>query len=292
MRTAGAAADRFAKQCILYAAIAAIAGSMTMPLAAQQPANVKPAILHGVGLAQKLNQQVPLDLPFRDEKGNAVRLGDYFGKKPIVLSLVYYNCPSLCTEVLNGELRALQTVSLDMGKEYEAVTVSFDPKDSYKEAEVKRRTYTGLYGRPGSSNGWHFLTGEQKSITALTDAVGFNYAFDPSSEQYAHAAAILVVTPDGRIARYYSGVQYPSRDVRLGLVEASAGKIGSPTDSALLFCFHYDPLTGKYGLVIMNVIRAAGLLTVLVLGTFLWVMFGREKKRGDMHYAVQATRTR
>jgi len=224
-----------------------------------------------------MNQQVPPDLSFRDEAGKTVRLGDYFGKKPVVLSLVYFNCPFMCTEVLNGELRALQGISLTLGKDYEAVTVSFDPKDRPPEAALKSRIYTGMYGRPAAGGGWHFLTGDQQSITALTDAVGFHYAYDPPSAQFAHATAIMILTPQGRIARYFYGVQYPSRDVRLGLVEASEGTIGSPTDAALLFCYHYDPLTGKYGMVIANVMRIAGVITILVLGIFLWVMFRREK---------------
>ncbi len=244
---------------------------------AQQPASSQPALLHGVGITQRMNQQVPADLSFRDETGKTVRLGDYFGKKPIVLSLVYFNCPFMCTEVLNGELRALQGNSLKLGEDYAAVTVSFDPKDGPPQAALKNRIYTGLYGRPFASGGWHFLTGSQDSIQALTDAVGFGYAYDPPSGQFAHATAIMILTPEGRVSRYFYGVQYPSRDVRLGLVEASEGRIGSPTDAALLFCYHYDPLTGKYGLVVANVIRIAGAVTVLVLGIFLFLMFRQEK---------------
>jgi protein SCO1/2 len=246
-------------------------------LHAQQPASAQPALLRGVGISQQMNQQVPANLAFRDEAGNPVLLGDYFGKKPIVLSLVYFSCLSMCTEVLNGELRALQNIPLALGKDYEAVTVSFDPKDTFAEAAVKKRIYAGLYGRPGASAGWHFLTGDQTSIAALTDAVGFRYTFDQPSGQFAHATAIMILTPRGQLARYFYGVQYPSRDVRLGLVEASQGKIGSPTDAALLFCYHYDPLTGKYGLIVANVLRIAGGLTILVLGIFLWLMFRRER---------------
>src|SRR5665213_1159889 len=223
--------------------------------------------------------QAPLDLTFSDETGKTVRLRDYFGAKPIVLSLVYFNCPSLCTEVMNGELRAMRNVSLNLGKDYEAITVSFDPKDGPAEAEVKRRIYSGLYGRAGSSRAWHFLTGDQKSIDSLTNAVGFHAVYDKDSGQFAHAATILILTPEGRVARYFYGLQYPSRDFRLALVEASEGKIGSPTDAALLFCYHYDPLTGKYGLMIVKLMRVAGGLTVLVLGIFLFVMFRRERNR-------------
>jgi len=255
--------------CVLMLAV--------LPCAAQQLASSQPPPLRGVGIAQQMNQQVPANLIFRDETGKTVRLGDYFGKKPIVLSLVYFNCPFMCTDVLNGELRALQGIALDLGKDFEAVTVSFDPKDGPPEAALKNRIYTGMYGSRATSGGWHFLTGDQNSIQALTDAVGFRYAYDQPSQQFAHATSIMILTPEGRVARYFYGVQYPPRDVRLGLVEASEGKIGSPTDAALLLCYHYDPLTGKYGLVVSNVIRISGIVTTLVLGIFLWVMFRQEK---------------
>jgi protein SCO1/2 len=238
-----------------------------------------PAILHNVGITQNLNAQIPPDLVFRDETGKSVRIGDFFGKKPIVLSLVYFDCPALCTEVLNGELRTIKAISLDLGKDFEAVTVSFEPKDTPALAEAKRDVYIGQYGRPGATDHWHFLTGDRQSIDALTNAVGFQYAYDSSIRQYAHAAAILVLTPDGRIDRYFYGVIYPARDVRLGLVEASEGKIGTLTDHALLYCYQYDPMTGRYGVVVMNVLRAAGGLTVLILGIFMIMMFLRERKR-------------
>ncbi len=238
-----------------------------------------PAILSKVGITQNLNAQIPPDLMFRDETGKSVRIGDFFGQKPIVLSLVYFDCPALCTEVLNGELRTMKAISLDLGKDFDAVTVSFEPKDTPALAKAKRDVYIGQYGRPGATDHWHFLTGEQQSIDALTNAVGFHYAYDSSIRQYAHAAAILVLTPDGRIDRYFYGVIYPARDVRLGLVEASEGKIGTLTDHALLYCYQYDPMTGKYGVVVMNVLRAAGGLTVLLLGIFMTMMFLRERKR-------------
>jgi protein SCO1/2 len=238
-----------------------------------------PAILSNVGITQNLNAQIPPDLVFRDETGKSVRIGDFFGPKPIVLSLVYFDCPALCTEVLNGELRTMKAISLDLGKDFDAVTVSFEPKDTPALAKAKRDIYAGQYGRPGAADHWHFLTGEQQSIDALTNVTGFHYAYDSSIRQYAHAAAILILTPDGRIDRYFYGVQYPARDVRLGLVEASEGKIGTLTDHALLYCYQYDPMTGKYGVVVMNVLRAAGGLTVLVLGIFMTLMFLRERKR-------------
>lgn len=237
-----------------------------------------PPILRDVSLAQNLNTQVPADLMFRDENGKTVRLGDFFGHKPIVLSLVYFECPALCTEVLNGELRTIRSMSLDLGKDFDAVTVSFEPNDTPVLAKAKRDVYAGQYGRPGAADNWHFLTGEQPSIDALTRAVGFHYAYDSENRQYAHAAAIMVLTPDGRISRYFYGVQYPVRDLRLGLVQASAGKIGTLTDQALLYCYQYDPMTGKYGLVVMNVVRAGGGLTVLALGIFMLIMFRRDRR--------------
>ena len=243
-----------------------------------QQANT-PAILRTVGITQNLNAQIPADLVFRDETGKSVRIGDFFGKKPIVLSLVYFDCPALCTEVLNGELRAMKAISLDLGRDFDAVTVSFEPKDTPALAKAKRDVYLGQYGRTGARDHWHFLTGDPQSIDALTNAVGFHYTYDSSIRQYAHAAAILVLTPDGRIDRYFYGVVYPGRDLRLGLVEASEGKIGSVTDHALLYCYQYDPMTGKYGVVVMNVLRAAGGLTVLILGIFMTMMFLRERKR-------------
>ena len=240
-----------------------------------------PPILRQASITQRLNEPIPPGIVFRDENGKAVHLGDYFGNKPIVLSLVYFDCPSLCTEVLNGELRTMKAITLDLGKDFEALTVSFEPKDTPELARAKRDVYAGQYGRPGGREGWHFLTGDQPSIDALTEAAGFHYAYDFASRQYAHAAAILVLTPDGRIARYFYGVQYPGRDVRLGLVEASEGKIGTPTDHALLYCYQYDPATGRYGLIVMNVVRAAGAVTVLVLGIFLFIMFRREHRHPD-----------
>jgi protein SCO1/2 len=254
-----------------------LTGVAVLP-ANSQPATA-PAILSKVGITQNLNAQIPPGLMFRDETGKSVRIGDFFGQKPIVLSLVYFDCPALCTEVLNGELRTMKAISLDLGRDFEAVTVSFEPKDTPALAKAKRDVYIGQYGRPEAADHWHFLTGEQESIDALTSVAGFHYAYDYSIRQYAHASAIVILTPDGRINRYFYGVQYPARDVRLGLVEASEGKIGTVTDQALLYCYQYDPMTGKYGVVVMNVLRAAGGLTVLALGIFMTMMFLRERRR-------------
>jgi protein SCO1/2 len=261
------------------AALFACFGLCAFSATAQQTA--APAILKQVGITQNLNTQIPADLAFRDEAGKTVRIGDFFGKKPVVLSLVYFDCPALCTEVLNGELRTMKAISLDLGKDFEAVTVSFEPKDTPALAKAKRDVYAGQYGRSEAAQHWHFLTGEQGSIDALTNVAGFRYAYDSSIRQYAHAAAILILTPDGRIDRYFYGVQYPARDFRLGLVDASQGKIGTLTDQALLYCYQYDPMTGKYGLVVMNVLRATGGLTVLALGLFLGLMFRRDRTQAS-----------
>ena len=237
----------------------------------------RPALLRDVGLDQRLNEQIPLDLSFRDETGQQVRLGEYFGKWPVILTLVYYECPMLCTQVLNGLVRSLQDVSLTAGREFSIVTVSINPREKPQLAAAKKRLYAGLYGRPPVAEGWHFLTGEEQAIQQLAGAVGFRYAYDAESGQYAHASGIMVLTPEGRLSRYLYGIQYPSRDLRLSLVEASAGRIGSPADQILLFCYHYDPVVGKYGLAIMNVMRAAGLATVLAIAGLVWVLFRRER---------------
>jgi protein SCO1/2 len=249
-----------------------------------QGIGVRPELLKEVGIDQKLDAQVPLNLAFRDEHGNPVELGQFFGSKPVILTLVYYNCPMLCTQVLNGLDRSLQLIPMEIGKDFSVVTVSIDPTDRPVIAEAKQAMYAGMYRRPGAQYGWHFLTGEEPEIKQLADAVGFRYAYDSDSKQYAHASAIMLLTPDGKISRYFYGVSYPERDLRLGLVEASQGKIGSPVDQVLLFCYHYDPHTGKYGLLISRVIQLGGVATVLIGGIFLIVLF-----RGE-HYALPGRR--
>jgi len=237
--------------------------------------DTRPPALQGVGIDQRLNQQVPLDLMFRDEAGKPVRLGDYFGSKPVILALVYYKCPMLCTLTLNGLERTMRVMPLDVGNQYSVVTVSFDPHETPALAAAKKQEYLAHYERPGGAAGWHFLTGEESSIRQLTDIVGFHYNYDPKSGQYAHTTGL---TPQGKIARYFYGVEFSPRDLRLSLVEASANKIGSPVDEILLFCFHYDPATGKYGLAIMRVIQLAGAITVLALGSFMALMLLRERE--------------
>lgn len=240
----------------------------------------RPELLKDVGVDQKLNDEIPLDLKFRDEHGQTVQLAQYFGSKPVILTLVYYNCPMLCTQVLNGLDRTLKNIPMTIGKDFNVVTVSIDPTERPVLAEAKQAMYTGMYGRPGAAEGWHFLTGDQPEIKALAQAVGFRYAYDSESKQFAHASVIMMLTPEGRLSRYFYGIQYPERDVRLGLEEASQGKISSPVDAILLFCYHYDPHTGKYGLLISRVIQLAGGLTVLIGGIFLFFLF-----RGE-HYTL------
>jgi protein SCO1/2 len=236
----------------------------------------RPTILVGAGIDQRMGAPIPLDTAFSDEQGRPVTLRQYFGK-PVILALVYYQCPSLCNMVLTGIVRSTRQLSLNAGQDFDIVAVSFDPRETSALAAAKKETYLKEYGRPGSNNGWHFLTGTDTSINALTQAVGFHYNYDAKTNQFAHPSAIMILTPDGRLARYFYGIDYPSRDVRLGLVEASGGRIGSPIDEVLLYCYHYDASNGKYGLVIMNVIRAGGILTLGALLSFILITLRRER---------------
>jgi protein SCO1/2 len=244
-----------------------------------QPEQTQDAILRDVGIDQHLNEQVPLDLTFHDETGQSVQLGTYFGAKPVILALVYYECPMLCTLTLNGLVSALKVLSFDAGNQFNVVVVSFNPAETPSLAAAKKATYLKSYKHPGAEAGWHFLTGDEANIKRLVAAVGFRYRYVPERKQFAHAAGITVLTPSGKIARYFFGVEYAPRDLRLGLVEASNEKIGSPVDQLLLYCFHYDPVTGKYGAVVMNIIRLGGVLTVLVLGGAMLIMWRRDRSR-------------
>ncbi|HUB77440.1 MAG TPA: SCO family protein [Bryobacteraceae bacterium] len=260
------------------------------PSISLQDSNLKPALpgaLAGVGIDQKLDSQVPLNLHFTDEYGATVPLSTYFhSQKPVILALVYYRCPMLCTQILNGLESSLKAVSFDPGKDFEIVAVSFDPKDTWQTAAAKKQTYLKRYGRANSANGWHFLTGDETNIKALTDAVGFHYKYDPATDQFAHASGIMIVTPDGRLSRYFYGVEYAPRDVRLGLVEASRNKIGNPVDQILLFCYHYDPSTGKYGALVMRMIRVAGAGFVLVGAAAIWFALKREKRSKLVRHGI------
>jgi len=252
------------------------------------PANVRPPYLENVGIEQHLDGQVPPDLTFVDDTGHTVKLGDYFGKKPLILNLVYYNCTMLCGEALAGLTGAMKMVKFDAGKEFDVVTVSFNPQETPEIAAAKKKDYLARYGRPGAASGWHFLTGPPESINALTKAVGFQYQYDPKINQYAHATAIMVLTPQGRISRYFYGVDFPPKDLRMGLVEASQGKIGNAVDQVLLYCYHYDPATGKYGAIVSNILRLGAGVTIVFLGVLLLILFRLEKVAPRRNWA-QAT---
>ena len=240
-------------------------------------ASVLPPGLRNVSLEQRLNQQVPLDLGFRDDTGRQLPLSSYFGGKPVILALVYYQCPMLCTQILNGLVISLRGMSLVSGRDFEVVAVSIDPTETPDLAARKKAEYLRRYAK--SSTGWHFLTGAEPQIRHLAEAVGFRYAYDPQTKQYAHASAIMVLTPGGRLSRYFYGIEYAPRDLRLGLVEASENKIGSPADQLLLYCYHYDPSTGKYSAIVMNIVRLAGALTLLIFGSLLIWMWRRDLRR-------------
>jgi protein SCO1 len=237
-----------------------------------------PPALKKVGIDQKLNEQVPLDAVFKDEQGREVRLGQFFKGKPVVLSLVYYSCPMLCNQVLNGMLGSFRRVSFNIGEQFEVVTVSFDGRETPELAAAKKRTYVQAYDRVNGDAGWHFLTGDEANIRRLTDSVGFRYVWDDQTKQFAHASGIMVLTPEGKIARYFYGIEYPAKDLRLGLVEASENKIGTPVDALMLYCYHYDPATGKYGAVVMNIMRLAGAITIVLIVGMLLVLRRRSRR--------------
>lgn len=241
-----------------------------------------PAILNGVGIAQRLNEQLPLGLTFTDDEGKQVQLASYFGKHPAILALVYYRCPMLCSEELDGLTGALQMVKFVPGKDFNVIVVSIDPTESSDLAAAKKHSYLKRYGHPETAAGWHFMTGSQGNIDALTKAVGFGYVKIPGPDgkltQFAHASSIQIVTPDGKLAQYYMGVEYSPKDLRLGLVEASANRIGSPVDNILTYCYHYDPQTNKHSLIVARVVQLGGLLTVFTLGGFMLVMFRRDAR--------------
>ena len=241
------------------------------------PAGEKPRDLEEVRIDQRLDQPLPLDAVFRDESGNEVKLGAYFRDKPVVFALVYYSCPMLCNQVLNGMTSGLDVLkAFSIGKEFEVVTVSFDPSETPELAREKKDTYLKWYKRDGAAEGWHFLTGDQHNIDRLTQAAGFYYKWDERGHQFVHASGIMIATADGRLSRYFYGIEYAPKDLRLGLIESSAGKIGSPVDQLLLYCYHYDPASGKYGLIVMNLMMIGGVLTVTAMIVMLIVFRRRE----------------
>jgi protein SCO1 len=262
--------------CLAATALACLLAAH--PAAATDPPPAPPAVAERVGVDQRLDAQVPLDLEFKDERGNPVRLADFFGRKPVVLSLVYYRCPGLCTMTLNGMSRSFKPLQFSAGREFEVVTVSIDPRETPALAAEKKSHYVRQYGREGADAGWHFLTGDQQNIEKLAKAVGFRYVYDEKTDQFAHGAAIMVLTPGGRLSRYFYGLEYSSRDLRWGLVEASEGRIGSLADAVNLLCYQYDPTTGKYGVPIMRALRGGAVLTVLGIGGFIFFAVRRERR--------------
>jgi protein SCO1 len=256
---------------MMLLATAAFGQGMTKGMMAP-PANMRPPGLEQVGITQKLDGQLPLDLTFRDETGKSVQLKEYFGKKPVILNFAYYTCPMLCGELLKGLTTSLKGLKFELGNEFDVVTVSIDPHDTPETATEKKAEYLQRYGHPERAAGWHFLTGSQESITALTKAAGFGYQYNEQTMQFAHATAIMIVTPQGKLAQYFYGVDFAPKDLRLGIVQASNEKIGNLVDQVLLYCYHYDPATGKYGAIVARVLKLSGLVTVIGLGLMLVVL--------------------
>jgi len=252
-----------------------------------------PSILNGVGIAQKLNGQLPLNLTFTDDAGKQVQLAGYFGRKPAILALVYYQCPMLCSEELNGLTGALQMVDEVPGRDFDVIVVSIDPSEGTDLAAAKKRIYLKKYGHPETAQGWHFMTGTQANIDAISKAVGFGYVKIPGPDgkltQFAHASSIQIVTPEGKMAQYYLGVEYSPKDLRLGLAEASANRIGSPVDNILTYCYHYDPQTNKHSLIVARVVQLGGLVTVVSLGSFMLVMFRRDARQVEIRPGTGTT---
>jgi protein SCO1/2 len=275
--------------CVAFALLLSTmaARAQTVPDNTGTASSGLPPILQNVGFEPKLDSRLPLDLAFRDEAGHSVELRDYFNQKPVVLALVYYGCPMLCDELEQGVVGSLRMLSFNPGRDYEVVFVSFDPRESPDMAAQKKKSAMAQFHRPETANGWHFLTGAKDSIDALTKAANFRYTFDPKSGLFAHASGIMLLTPDGRISRYFYGVEYPSRDVRLGLVDASAGKIGTPIDHILLYCYQYDPSSARYSASIFKILRLGGVLTIvcLVAGMLIFRRRDVENARGKVQGA-------
>ncbi len=249
--------------------------------------NGLPTALREVRIEQRLNEQLPLELQFKDETGRTVQLGEYFNKsKPVILSLVFYKCPMLCNQILSGLMSGLRSQTFAAGKEFDVLTVSFDPRETPEIAAEKKQEYIARYNRPGAEKGWHFLTGDAENIRRLTEAVGFYYNYDEKTNQFAHASGIMLLTPEGKLSRYFYGIEYNARDLRLGLVEASNNQIGSTVDQLLLFCYHYDPATGRYGPAVMNIMRAGGVVTMLGIGALLLILRRRNGKSGGANVAA------
>lgn len=266
----------------IAASLLCLAAALSRPpalTAGEKERDSRPPLVRDVAMDQKLDEQIPLDLEFLDEAGRRVRLGEYFGRRPVVLTLVYYECPMLCTQVLNGLVSSLDVLSFEPGREFELVTVSFDAREGARLAAAKKEVYLRRYKRAGAAQAWHFLTGDEVSIRKLAEAVGFRFAFDPEKNQFAHASGIILITPQGRVSRYFYGIEYAPKDLRLGLVEAADNRIGSPVDQLLLYCYEYDPVKGKYGAVVMSFVRLGGALTVAGLLALIVILRRRDGGR-------------
>jgi len=267
--------------CPTYIWLVLLTSAAFAQVPAPPPAMPPNKVVEQIGIDQKLNEQIPLELTFRDETGRSVALSEYFKSgRPVVLSFVYYRCPMLCTMTLNGMAASFKPLKFEMGKDYDVVTVSFDPREGPDLAAAKKAAYVKHYGREEGEAGWHFLTGDEQNIKALAAAAGFRYFYDAKTDQYAHASGIMVLTPSGRLSRYFYGLEYSTRDLQFGLVEASNHRIGSVADRFLLLCYHYDPMTGRYGLAIMNALRGGAVLTLLCIGSFIYIMIRRERRVG------------
>lgn len=254
-----------------------LATATTVPSAlGQANSSILPKPLHGVGIEQKLNAQVPLDTVFRDESGASVPLRSFFGKRPVLLAPVYYRCPMLCSRILSGIVAGLRPLSLRPGKDFDIVAMSFNPVETPQDAADKRNLYSREYSKRAGIAGWHFLVGSPASIKAVTDAIGFHYHWDPQTKMFVHGSGVMILTPEGRIARYFYGIEYEPKDLKLGLIEASHNRIGSPVDQILLFCYHYDPKTGKYGATVLGSLRLAALLTLIILACGLFFLWRRD----------------
>jgi protein SCO1 len=280
------------KLYVLAAVIILLVCAMPVPIASQTAEqSTVSKVFNDVGLDQRLGNSIPLDLTFRDETGATVKLGDYFHDKPVVLSLVYYNCPMLCKMTLDGMVECFLSMKYIVNKDFDVVTVSFDPTETPAMAAEAKHTYLTRYGQKGAEDGWHFLTGDEPSIKKLTQAVGFHYVYDAKLKQYAHPTGIMVLTPEGTLSRYFYGVEYAPRDMQFALIDASHHQVGSAVDKLLLLCYCYDPTTGKYGFIISNVLRASATLTILVVGGGIFLLLRSERKKKNVAKAEATAST-
>jgi protein SCO1/2 len=283
--------NTFTRYVLAPAALAVMAGVSVLAQAdapgirpsAGPPSNAMPAALQQVKFDQKLDAQLPADAMFKDDTGKTVRLGDYFGERPVVLAFVYYECPMLCNQILNGLVSGVGVLDQTVGTDFDVVAISFDARETPTQAAAKKATYLDRYQRPGSERGWHFLTGDEATIKRVTDTAGFQFAWDAASQQFAHASGIIVTTPEGKLSRYLFGIEYPPRDLKFALMESSAGKIGSVVDQVLLYCYHYEPATGSYSLVAMNAVRMGGVVTMVALLGFVAISLRRDNRAQAGH---------